>query len=95
MHYPIVGDSCVYNLLIECTFDFCRGIHVVYELYRHTLFHGCEGVTFYYTEPKHKKKVTFKMWVLLSMAIASGLVKVWVKRPMTQVGLGSIYSTES
>ncbi len=61
MHYPIVGDSCVYNLLIECTFDFCRGIHVVYELYRHTLFHGCEGVTFYYTEPKHKKKVTFKM----------------------------------
>jgi hypothetical protein len=65
MHYPIVGDSCVYNLFMGCTFDFCRGIHMVYGLYRYTSFHGCEGglkgVTFYYTEPKHKKKVTFKV----------------------------------
>jgi hypothetical protein len=64
MHYPIDGDSCVYSLFIECTFDFCGGMYMVYGLYRHTLFHGCEGglqgVTFYYTEPKHKKKVTFK-----------------------------------
>ncbi len=38
---------------------------MVYGLYRHTLFHGCErglkGVTFYYTERKHRKKVTFKV----------------------------------
>jgi hypothetical protein len=64
MHYPIDGDSCVYNLIIECTFDFCRGIYMVYGLYRHTLFHGCEGglkgVTFYYTEPKHKIESNFQ-----------------------------------